>query len=145
VNDPVHVPCPSCGTQNRLPAARLGERPVCGRCKAPLFGEHPAELDGASFRRYLERSDLPVLVDLWAAWCGPCLAMAPQFAAASRDLAGKVLFAKVDTERAKDVAASLAISAIPTLVLFRGGREVARSSGAMSAAQIRSWLGQQGV
>lgn len=144
VNDPVHVPCPACGAQNRVPAARLGDRPVCGRCKAPLFGA-PAELDGASLRRHLERSDLPVLVDFWAAWCAPCRAMAPQFAAAARELAGKVLLAKLDTERAKDVAAALAISAIPTLILFRGGREVARSSGTMSAAQIRSWLAQQGL
>ncbi len=132
--------CPNCNTINRVPEARLGDGPVCGRCGAGLAGDVPVELGEAGFERYLARSGLPVLVDFWAAWCGPCRAMAPQFAQAARAMAGRVLFAKLDTEAAPGVSARLGIRSIPTLALFSGGRELARASGAMPAAELVRWV-----
>jgi thioredoxin 2 len=139
----VHVPCASCFTVNRVPRARLGDTPTCGRCKGHLFGAHPPELDPGSFHTFVARSDLPVVVDFWAPWCGPCHTMAPQFEEAARRSAGKALFAKLNTESAQQLATRLGIRAIPTLIAFRSGREVARQSGAMGAPQILNWLSPQ--
>ncbi len=141
--DPIlDLPCAACGARNRVPRGRLKDVPVCGRCKNALLPEHPVSLDDTSFSKYVSRSSLPIIVDFWAEWCGPCKAMAPQFEAAAREHLGQVLFAKVDTEAAQGTAGQFGIQSIPTLVLFRDGQEAARQSGALSAAQIGQWLSQ---
>jgi thioredoxin 2 len=141
--DPVHVVCPACQAVNRVPGARLGEAPTCGRCHGPLFAGRPVELDTAGFERQVGRGDLPVLVDFWAPWCGPCKAMAPQFAEAARQLEPGVRLVKVNTDVEQGLAARLGIQAIPTLALFRGGREVARQAGALGAADLVRWARAQ--
>jgi thioredoxin 2 len=138
--DKLLVLCASCSTANRVPAQRLGDDPKCGKCGAPLLDGKPVALDEARFDSFIGRNELPVLVDFWADWCGPCHAMAPAFERAAGELKTRVRFAKLDTEDAQPVAARFGIRSIPTLILFRGGREVARVSGAMDARSIASWV-----
>jgi thioredoxin 2 len=140
MSESLHIVCPHCDAVNRIPAARLGERPMCGKCHRALFDGHPMELTAANFQRHISRGDLPVLVDFWAPWCGPCKMMAPQFAQAAGQLEPGVRLAKVNTEAEQGLGAQFGIRSIPTLALFKGGREVARQPGAMGAADIVRWV-----
>jgi thioredoxin 2 len=141
--DSLHVVCPHCESVNRVPQAKSGDAAKCGQCHAPLFTAHPVELSEAGFERHVARSDIPVLVDFWAPWCGPCRMMAPYYEQAARQLEPSVRVAKLNTEEAQTLAARLGIRSIPTLALFRGGREVARTAGAMDTSGIVSWVRQQ--
>jgi len=138
--EPLHLVCPHCATTNRVRPEQLGSAPDCGRCKQPLFTGHPVALDEAGFERHVQRSALPVLVDFWAAWCGPCRMMAPAYAQAAGRLEPRVRLLKLDTEASHDIAGLFGIRSIPTLALFQGGQELARQAGAMDAGSIISWV-----
>jgi len=143
MSEPLIVVCPHCDSANRLPAERLADGATCGKCKAPLFRGEPVELGAASFDKHIGRSDVPVLVDFWAPWCGPCRTMAPAFAQAAKQLEPEFRLAKVNTEDEQQLAARFGIRSIPTLALFRNGREVARQAGAMDAASLMRWVRSQ--
>ena len=140
VNPALNIVCPHCNTINRVPEARLGDAPVCGSCGKKLFVGQPAELTAANFDRHTGRNDIPVVVDFWAAWCGPCRMMAPHFARAAGELEPRMRLAKLDTEAAADIAGRYGIRSIPTLIVFDHGREVARQSGAMDSRALHRWL-----
>ena len=131
-----HIACAHCGTTNRLPIDRLNDDPSCGRCQQPLLDGTPIELNDSNFDVFVRASTLPVLVDFWAPWCGPCRQMAPQFEAAARQLKGRAILVKLNSDEAPQASARFAIRSIPTLVRLQGGVEQRRQSGALPAAQI---------
>ncbi|MCB2188852.1 MAG: thioredoxin TrxC [Deltaproteobacteria bacterium] len=141
--DLVHVVCPHCDAVNRVPAERAAKAPACGKCHQPLWSGAPLPLNGPRFSRHLAKSDVPVLVDFWAPWCGPCKMMGPAFADAARQLEPRVRLAKVNTEEEQNLAGQFGIRSIPTMVLFQNGREKARISGAMAAGAIVDWVRNQ--
>lgn len=136
----LHIVCPHCDTINRIAAERLSQHPRCGQCKQPVFNGRPLELSGKNFQQHIARNDIPVVVDFWADWCGPCKMMAPAYAQAALALEPQVRLAKLNTEPEQAVAAQFNIRSIPTLVIFKSGREIARLSGAMKTADIVRWV-----
>lgn len=143
MTDSCHIVCPQCAAINRLPIARLQSAPRCGTCQTPLFSGQPLNLGEQNFQRHVERNDIPLLVDFWAEWCGPCKMMGPAFQQAAVALEPRVRLAKVNTETAPNVAGRFQIRSIPTLILFRGGRELGRQAGAMGTADIVRWVESQ--
>lgn len=141
MSETLNLVCPSCEAINRLPATRLSSHPVCGKCKEALFNGHPVDLNSHNFAKHLSRNDIPVVVDFWAPWCGPCKMMAPYFLEAARQLEPRYRLAKVNTEAEQGLGGQFGIRSIPTLVIFQAGREVARQSGAMGVADIVRWVG----
>ena len=140
MSEGLHVVCADCGAVNRVPRERLDANPKCGKCKTPLLTGEPAQLTVETFDAFIGRNDLPVVVDFWADWCGPCKVMAPVFAQAARELGTRVRFAKLDTDAAPAIAQRYAIRSIPSLVLFRAGAEIDRAVGALDPARLRAWL-----
>lgn len=140
MSDLLHIVCPACAAINRIPANRLRDKPKCGKCHGLLFEGKPVELTSADFDRHLQRNDIPLLVDFWAPWCGPCKMMAPAYAQAAAQLEPRVRLAKVNTEAQQALGARFTIRSIPTLALFKDGKEVARQAGAMAAADIIRWV-----
>ncbi|MBB3102919.1 thioredoxin TrxC [Azomonas macrocytogenes] len=137
--DSLVIPCAHCAALNRIPASRLGETPHCGRCKNEVLTTKPFELNQTSFANQI-KGDLPLLVDVWASWCGPCRSFAPVFEQAAVRLAGRYRLAKLDSEAHPQLSTQLGIRSIPSLILFKNGREIARQSGALPLPQLLDWL-----
>lgn len=136
----MNIVCPDCLAINRVPEERLGQNPKCGKCGAPLLDGKPLELTAANFGRFVAKSEMPVVVDFWAPWCGPCKMMAPVFSQVAAEFSTRFRFVKVNTEVEQALAQQFAVRSIPTLAVFRNGAEVDRVAGAMDAGSLRSWL-----
>ena len=135
-----HLVCPHCSGINRVPSERIAENPRCGKCHKSILDGIPANLSSQNFERFISKNDLPVVIDFWAAWCGPCKMMAPVFSQAASEMATQIRFAKVDTEQAHDIAGRYNIRSIPTMIMFKNGQEIDRVSGALDQAALTRWL-----
>ena len=144
MTDPLLIPCPHCNGLNRIPAARVGEHPKCGRCKNEVLLSKPFDLNQADYVSQI-KGDLPLLLDVWAQWCGPCKSFAPVFEQAAGQWVGKCRLAKLDSEANPQLAGQLGIRSIPSLILFKNGREIARQNGALPLPQLKAWLHSQGL
>lgn len=143
MSENLHVVCPHCDGINRVPQAKLGAGGKCGSCHKPLFTGQPLELNQARFQRHLTKSDLPLLVDFWASWCGPCKMMSPVFAQAAQQLEPNMRLVKINSEQEQALSTQLGIRSIPTLLIFKQGKEIARLSGAMDLANLLAWTNEQ--
>ena len=141
MSNKLHVVCGQCDSVVGLPSDRLGDAPHCPKCHAALFAGKPIELTAANFDKHISRTDLPLVVDFWAPWCGPCVAMAPHFDKVAHELEPKMRFAKLNTQDEPAPAGRFNIRSIPTMIVFRGGKELARQSGAMDSGRLAHWLG----
>ena len=145
MSDSLLIVCPDCTALNRVPNLRLDQQPQCGQCHQSLFSGHPVRLTSGNFDRHIQKNGIPVLVDFWAPWCGPCRSMAPHFEQAAQLLEPRIRLAKLDTEAENALGSAYGIRSIPTLVLFKDGREIARQSGAMGLNHIVTWANRHAI